>query len=121
MTYICVLISGDGDELRLREDKGLSFGREEGILRTVLLHLHDVKTRLILVQRLEHYHLEERRGTVSRESFRDSEGNCEDGWILHDNACILEHFSTVTSHNAVHFDMAYVRDGLCRVGACILI
>lgn len=57
-TYICVLIGCDGDELRLREDEGLSFGREEGILCAVLLHLHDVETRLVLVERLEHDHLE---------------------------------------------------------------
>lgn len=57
LTYICVLVSGDGDELCLGENEGLSFGREEGVLRTVLLHLHHVQARLVLVQRLEDDHL----------------------------------------------------------------
>lgn len=60
MTYICVLISSDSDELSLWEDEGLSFGWKEGILRAVLLNLHDVKTRLVFVEWLEHDHLERR-------------------------------------------------------------
>lgn len=59
-THICVLVSSDGDELRLREDEGLSLGREEGVLRAVLLHLHHVQARLVLVQRLEDDHLRRR-------------------------------------------------------------
>lgn len=56
-THVCVLVGGDGDELGLREDEGLSFGGKEGLLGAVLLHLHDVETRLVLVQRLEDDHL----------------------------------------------------------------
>lgn len=56
-TYICVLISSDSDELSLREDKGLGFGREEGVLGAVFFHLHDVQTRLVFMERLEDYHL----------------------------------------------------------------
>lgn len=60
LTYICVLVSGDSDELGLGENEGLSFGREEGVLRAVLLHLHHVETGLVLVQRLEDNHLSRR-------------------------------------------------------------
>lgn len=60
LTYICVLVSSDSDELGLGEDEGLSFGREEGVLRAVLLHLHHVETGLVLVQRLEDNHLSRR-------------------------------------------------------------
>lgn len=63
-THICVLVSSDGDELCLGENEGLSFGREEGVLSAVLLHLHHVQARLVLVQRLEDNHLS-RRHTVS--------------------------------------------------------
>lgn len=60
LTYICVLVSSDSDELGLGENEGLSFGREEGVLRAVLLHLHHVETGLVLVQRLEDNHLSRR-------------------------------------------------------------
>lgn len=59
-TYICVLVSSDSDELGLWENEGLGFGREEGVLRAVLLHLHHVETGLVLVQRLEDNHLSRR-------------------------------------------------------------
>lgn len=63
-THICVLVSRDSDELGLREDEGLSFGGLEGILRAVLLDLHDVETRLVLMEGLEHDHLERRRSVT---------------------------------------------------------
>lgn len=75
MTHICVLISSDSDELSLLEDEDLSFGGEEGIVRAVLLHLHDVKTWLVLMKRLEHDHLEEEEGGRGREGERQVEAS----------------------------------------------
>ncbi len=57
VTYICILVSSDGNELSLREDKRLSFRGQKGILRSILFHLHDVKTWLVFMERLQHYHL----------------------------------------------------------------
>lgn len=67
LTYICVLVSSDGNELSLWENEGLSFGREEGVLRAVLLHFHHVQTRLVLVQRLEDNHLSRRHEDTQSE------------------------------------------------------
>lgn len=52
VTYICILVGSDGNELGLREDKHLSFRGQEGILRSILLYLHDVKTWLVFMERL---------------------------------------------------------------------
>lgn len=60
MTYICVLVGSDSDELRLGEDEGLSFGWKEGIVGALLLRLHNVQTRLVLVERLKNDHLKRR-------------------------------------------------------------
>lgn len=57
VTYICILVGSDGNELRLREDKRLSFRGRKGILRSILFHLHNVKTWLVFMKRLQHYHL----------------------------------------------------------------
>lgn len=51
-TYICILVGSDGNELSLRKDKRLSFRGQEGILRSILLHFHDVKTWLVFMERL---------------------------------------------------------------------
>lgn len=64
VTYICILISSNSDELSLREDERLSFRREEGVLRAILLYLHDVKTRLVFMEGLENYHLEKGRCNI---------------------------------------------------------
>lgn len=44
----------------------MSFGGKEGLLGAVLLHLHDVETRLVFVQRLQDDHLERKSTTFQR-------------------------------------------------------
>lgn len=55
--YVCVLVSSNSDELVLRESEGLCFGFAAHVLHTILCHLHDVQSRLVLMQGLQDDHL----------------------------------------------------------------
>ena len=50
VTHVCILIGCDSDELVLRKDESLGLGGEEGVLRTIVLHLNDVQPRLVLME-----------------------------------------------------------------------
>lgn len=55
--HISVLVGSDGYELGLRKGEALSLYITANVLHPVLRHLHDVKPRLVLVQRLQDNHL----------------------------------------------------------------
>lgn len=56
--YVSVLVSGDGDELRLREGESLDSSRLAGVLCPIFVHFHHMEPGLVLVERLEDHHLE---------------------------------------------------------------
>ena len=56
-SYIGVLVSCDGDELRLREGESLHSSWLAGVLCPILADFHHVEPGLILVERLEYHHL----------------------------------------------------------------
>lgn len=57
MTHVCILVGSDCNELGLGEDEGEWLTTAEGIFCSILLHLRDMQAWLVLVERLQHYHL----------------------------------------------------------------
>lgn len=69
-SYVGVLVSCDGDELRLGEGESLDSSWLAAVLCAVLVHLHHMEPGLVLMERLKDHHLDrgvQARGAKKRE------------------------------------------------------
>lgn len=57
-SYVGVLVSCDGDELRFCEGESLDSSWLAGVLCPILVYFHHMEPRLVLVEGLENHHLE---------------------------------------------------------------
>lgn len=64
VTYISVLVGCDCNELRLWKREALSLHFTVQVLHSLLRHLHNVQPWLILMQRLQHDHLQTDTGKM---------------------------------------------------------
>lgn len=67
-SYIGILISCDGNELRFCEGESLDSSWLAGVLCPILVYFHHMEPGLVLVERLENHHLEIQLKTHVRNS-----------------------------------------------------
>lgn len=95
-SYVGVLVSCDGDELRLGEGESLDSSWLAAVLRAVLVHLHHMEPGLVLMERLEDHHLD--RGVQARgaKRERDKERN-KKVRLISNTFGVARHTETVNS------------------------
>lgn len=75
-SYIGILVSCDGDELRFCEGESLDSSWLAGVLCPILVYFDHMEPRLVLVEGLENHHLE----IQSKTHVRNSASNF--GWMI---------------------------------------